>query len=416
MATGRGGDRNFELISYKMSIVVKIGGLPEIAELENMWHDLECRSRARFFVTWSWIGVWLANLPQAWPLRLMRAERDGRIVGLGILAGGESKKICNVPYCDTEHLHETGVRELDMVIEHNDFLLEASSEDEIRSAMISQWLKQVRRVSELSVPGTSRGEWLSDAIDPGKYGMQRFDMTMKSHAMDLGEVKRSGGDPVSLLDAKTRAKIRRAMREYSALGELCVETSSSVVQGLEWLDSLEMLHQKRWVAKGEPGCFSNPRFIRFHRMMIARNHGNGRTIVMRVSVGDAALGYLYGFADKERFYLYQCGFDYDMVDRNSMPGLVCHILAMQELADRGLKLYDFMAGCSGYKSALSNVEESMTWTIFRSHSVRLSLIERVNPVLAKMRCHKKRLIKAFESIRTRTALLATPSNTAKQGI
>jgi CelD/BcsL family acetyltransferase involved in cellulose biosynthesis len=177
-----------------------------------------------------------------------------------------------------------------------------------------------------------------------------------------------------------------------------------------------MLHQKRWVAKGEPGCFSNPRFVRFHRMMIARNHGNGRTIVMRVSVGDAALGYLYGFADKERFYLYQCGFEYDMVDRNSMPGLVCHMLAMQALADRGLKLYDFMAGCSGYKSALSNVEESMTWTIFRSHSVRFSLIERVNPVLAKMRCHKKQLIKAFESIRTRTALLATPSNTAKQGI
>jgi CelD/BcsL family acetyltransferase involved in cellulose biosynthesis len=303
-----------------------------------------------------------------------------------------------------------------MVIEHNDFLLEASSEDEIRSAMISQWLNQVRRVSELSVPGTSRGEWLSDAIDPGKYGMQRFDMTMKSHAMDLGEVKRSGGDPVSLLDAKTRAKIRRAMREYSALGELCVETSSSVVQGLEWLDSLEMLHQKRWVAKGEPGCFGNPRFVRFHRMMIARNHGNGSTIVMRVSVGDAALGYLYGFADKERFYLYQCGFDYDMVERNSMPGLVCHMLAMQTLADRGLKLYDFMAGSSGYKSALSNVEESMTWTIFRSHSVRLSLIERVNPVLAKVRCHKKQLIKALESIRTRTALLATPSNTAKQGI
>jgi CelD/BcsL family acetyltransferase involved in cellulose biosynthesis len=137
---------------------------------------------------------------------------------------------------------------------------------------------------------------------------------------------------------------------------------------------------------------------------------------MRVSVGDAALGYLYGFADKERFYLYQCGFDYDMVERNSMPGLVCHMLAMQALADRGLKLYDFMAGSSGYKSALSNVEESMTWTIFRSHSVRFSLIERVNPALAKMRCHKKQLIKAFESIRTRTALLATPSNTAKQGI
>ena len=346
----------------------------------------------------------------------MIAERDGRIVGLGILAGGESKKICNFPYCATEHLHETGVRELDMVIEHNDFLLESSSEHEIRSAMINQWLKQVRRVCELSVPGTSRGEWLSDSIDPVKYGMQRYAMTMKSHAMDLEEVRRVGGDPVTLLDGKTRAKIRRAKREYSALGELRIETASTVVQGLEWLGSLEILHQKRWIAKGEPGCFSNPHFVRFHRMMIARNHGKGQAIVMRVNVGDAALGYLYGFADKERFYLYQCGFDYDMVERNSMPGLVCHVLAMQALADRGLKMYDFMAGCSGYKSALSNVEERMTWTIFRSHSVRFGMIERVNPILAKMRCHKKRLIMAFESIRTRSDLPTTASNTVNQGV
>ena len=380
-------------------MVVKIGGLPEIGELERIWNDLECRSQGGFFVSWAWIGVWLANLPYDWPLRLIRVESGGRIMGLGILARGESKKICNVPYCSTEHLHETGVSDLDMVIEHNDFLLDASCEDEVRSAMIGHWLGQVDRVSEVSIPGTSRGEWLSDAINPGKYGMKRYDMTMKSHAMDLEEVRRTGGDPVTLLDGRTRAKIRRAMREYSAIGVLCVETASTVVEGLEWLDSLEVLHQKRWISKGETGCFSNQRFVRFHRMMIARNLESRRVIVLRVKVGNAALGYLYGFADKERFYLYQCGFDYDMVERNSMPGLVCHVLAMQTLADKGLKMYDFMAGCSGYKSALSNVVENMTWTLFRSESVRFSLVERVQPVLSKMRRIRRQLVSAWERLR-----------------
>jgi hypothetical protein len=303
-----------------------------------------------------------------------------------------------------------------MVIEHNDFLLDASCETVVRSEMIRQWLKQVSRVSELSVPGTSLGEWLSDAIDLDECGMKRSDMTMKSHAMDLEEVRRVGGDPVPLLDARTRAKIRRAKREYSSLGELCVETASSVVQGLEWFDSLEMLHQKRWISKGEPGCFSNPRFVRFHRMMIARNHANGRALVMRVNVGSATLGYLYGFADRERFYLYQCGFDYDMVERNSMPGLVCHVLAMQALAAKGLKMYDFMAGSSRYKSALSNIEESMTWTHFRSNSIRFCLIEHINPVLTQIRFHKRRLLMAFESIRARLTYLGTASETANQGI
>lgn len=397
-----------------MSIVVKIGGLPEVGELERVWRDLERRSGGGFFVSWAWIGVWLANLPHAWPMRLMRAEMFGEIVGLGILAGGEPKKICNVPYCATEHLHETGVREIDMVIEHNDFLLDAKYEDEVRAAMVRHWLESIDRVSELSIPGTSHGAWLSDGIDPKKHGMKRFDMTMKSHAMDLEEVRRAGGDPVLLLDARTRAKIRRAMREYVGHGALRIEKAQTVIESLEWLDSLEMLHQKRWMAKGEDGCFSNPRFVRFHRMMIARNHQNGAAIVMRITVGDSALGYLYGFSDRHRFYVYQCGFDYEMVDRNSMPGLVCHVLAMQFFAKSGLRLYDFMAGFSGYKSALSNVEESMTWTLFRSESMRFRVIEHVRPIIAKIHHHKKRLIRCWSGVR---AISSGPSSApVNQGI
>jgi hypothetical protein len=397
-----------------MSIAVKVGELPELGELERVWRDLERRSSGRFFVSWAWIGVWLANLPHDWPLRLIRAERFGKTVGLGILAGGEPKKIWNIPYCATEHLHETGVREIDMVIEHNDFLLNASYENEVRSAMIGHWLDSVEKVSELGVPGTSQAGWKSDEIDHERHDMKRFDMTMKSHAMDLEVVRRVGGDPVTILDARTRAKIRRAMREYAQLGELRIATAATIIEALEWLDSLEMLHQKRWTAKGESGCFSNPRFLLFHRMMIARNHENGSATVMRINVGDAALGYLYGFSDKQRFYVYQCGFDYEMVERNSMPGLVCHVMAMRHLAETGLQLYDFMAGFSGYKSSLSNVEENMTWTIFRSESLRFRVVEYARPAIARIHHHKKRLMSKWRGIRS---ISPRPSNTPiNQGI
>lgn len=399
-----------------MNIAVKIRQLPNMGELEPIWRDLECRSKGVFFVSWAWIGVWLANLPNCLSLRLMQAEICGRIVGLGILARGQSKKKGNIPYCATEYLHETGVRDFDMVIEHNDFLLDDSCEVEARSAMIDHWLHQVDRVSELNVPGTSNGAWLSEFVDPGRYGMKRFDMTMKSHAMNLEEVRRVGGDPMILLDGRTRAKIRRAMREYATMGELHIAMASNVVEGLEWFDALEILHQKRWNMKGEPGCFSNPNFVRFHRMMISRNHGNGSAIVMRINIGDSALGYLYGFADKNRFYVYQCGFDYEIVERSSMPGFVCHVHAMRLLANRGLKIYDFMAGFSGYKSALCNVEESMTWTTFRSDSLRFSAIQRVETILEKMRCHKNRIISAWNGVRMHSVLWNNAKSPAKIAI
>jgi hypothetical protein len=105
-----------------------------------------------------------------------------------------------------------------------------------------------------------------------------------------------------------------------------------------------------------------------------------------------------------------------MVERNSMPGIVCHVLAMQALADKGLKMYDFMAGSSRYKSALSNIEESMTWTHFRSNSIRFCVIEHINPALTKMRFRKRRLLMAFESLRARLTFSATASESANQGI
>ena len=367
-------------------------------------------------MSWAWIGVWLENLPNGWALRLISAEIEGKVVGLGILARGVSKKICNLAYCKTEHLHETGIREFDMVIEHNDFLLDASCENEARSAMIDYWLQSVEQTAELCVPGSSKAAWLSDSIAPGQYGMKRLDMTMKSHAMDLEEVRRANGDPLALLDKRTRSKISMAMREYSMHGEFQVEQSSSVLEGLDWFDSLESLHQRRWVSKGEPGCFSNPRFGRFHRMLIARNHASGCVIVLRINLGNSTLGYLYGFADAERFYVYQCGFDYELVEYNSMPGLVCHILAMRFLANKGLKLYDFMAGFSGYKSALTNVQENMTWTIFRSDALTLRAIEQCRPIIAKIRSHKTYIISAWRKMQARYGSSVAKTTPLNQGV
>jgi CelD/BcsL family acetyltransferase involved in cellulose biosynthesis len=182
------------------------------------------------------------------------------------------------------------------------------------------------------------------------------------------------------------------MKEYSRHGELLVEQPSSVFESLVWFDALEVLHQRRWISKGEPGCFSNPRFVKFHRMMIARNNATGGVVLLRIIVGNSTLGYIYGFSDAQRFYVYQCGFDYELVERNSMPGLVSHVMAMRFLAAKGLKYYDFMAGSSGYKSALSNVEESMTWTVFRSDAIRFRAIDYLRSVVSKMHEHKCRIM------------------------
>src|SRR2546426_10181494 len=59
--------------------------LPPLGELERQWRDLESRSECSFFMSWCWIGAWLASLPTRIHPRLLRAEAGGRVVGLGVI-------------------------------------------------------------------------------------------------------------------------------------------------------------------------------------------------------------------------------------------------------------------------------------------------------------------------------------------
>lgn len=399
-----------------MNIDVKTGGLPDPCELEKIWKDLEKRSHGGFFVSWAWIGVWLENLPSIFTTRILQAYHNGKLVGLGIIVSGKPKKIGNISYCATEHLHETGVSDVDMVIEHNDFLLDATCENEARAAMLEHWIASAERVRELSIPGTSNCAWDDRIVNEKRFRMNHIKTVMKSHAMDLQAVRSCGGDPLQLLQKKVRAKIQRALRGYRTLGELTVCRAGSVEVGLCWFKKMEILHQRRWVSKGHDGCFANDSFVNFHRMMIERNLERGGVFIIRVAVNDIDLGYIYGFADFKRAYIYQCGFDYDLVDRNSMPGLVCHVMAMGLLASQGVSVYDFMAGNSGYKSMLSNIEESMTWTHYRTVSVRFKAVAHARKIISVLRRYRSRMASAWESSSVRDSLEPLPSGSLKQAV
>ncbi|UOV04931.1 hypothetical protein MUU75_17950 [Pseudoxanthomonas mexicana] len=44
---------------------VRVERLPAMDVLEARWRALETRSRASFFLSWCWIGTWLATLCRA---------------------------------------------------------------------------------------------------------------------------------------------------------------------------------------------------------------------------------------------------------------------------------------------------------------------------------------------------------------
>lgn len=351
------------------SVVVCLEPLPALTELERTWRDLEARSEGSFFTSWSWIGIWLQNLPDNIRPQLLKANDGDRVVGLALLVRSVRQRF-GLPFCEAWHLHSTGDKTQDVVmIEHNDLLVDCEAASRVRPLMLAHWASQAGRVSELHLPGLTGNGWYPNVTrDFGREDFQRV-----SYGVDLGAVRDKGNDYVSLLSSHARRFIRKSLKEYQKLGDVQVEIAQTAEEGLAFLARLSELHQSRWIALGEPGAFNGDFFQRFHRQLVSENLPRGEIQLLRVHAGGRDLGYLYSFVRGKRLYVYQSGFDYTVLEKHGRPGLVTHALAVEFNARLGFDMYDLMVGESRYKTTMSTVQETMTWTVLRKSAMRFQV-------------------------------------------
>jgi len=255
------------------------------------------------------------------------------------------------------------------MIEHNDLLVDCEAASRVRPLMLAHWASQAGRVSELHLPGLTGNGWYPNVTrDFGREDFQRV-----SYGVDLGAVRDKGNDYVSLLSSHARRFIRKSLKEYQKLGDVQVEIAQTAEEGLAFLARLSELHQSRWIALGEPGAFNGDFFQRFHRQLVSENLPRGEIQLLRVHAGGRDLGYLYSFVRGKRLYVYQSGFDYTVLEKHGRPGLVTHALAVEFNARLGFDMYDLMVGESRYKTTMSTVQETMTWTVLRKSAMRFQV-------------------------------------------
>ena len=361
-------------LGVRSDIEISLDDLPTLDQVRHLWMDLEQRSKPSFFTSWAWIGTWLELLPAEIHPQLLQARLAGRVVGLAVVVQGPPRRRFGMVVCHTAHLHATGRSELDILsIEHNDFLLETGSESEVRAAMLAHWLDRLPLATEVSLPWLAGNGWPPGIESAARRRITRMDSVCRSYAINLEAVREADGDYLKLLSYTTRKYARRSMRAYSQSGLMVLEAACSPEQGLIWLDHLAELHQARWLSRGQPGCFSNDFFTRFHQTMVARHLADGCVQLLRIRVAEKDMAYLYGFVRDKRVYSYQTGLNYDMLESSNQPGMVAHVLAGQYNAAIGNDVFDLMAGESPNKPKLSTFTECMTCTVMRTDSWRFDL-------------------------------------------
>jgi CelD/BcsL family acetyltransferase involved in cellulose biosynthesis len=330
-------------IDHRIVIRVRAHPIDDFNALGQRWRDLEQRADCSFFQTWTWLGC-LASERYPDPI-LVEATEDGRTVALALFNRVRRRF---GPSC--LHLAETGRTELDSpYIEQSGILAETGRAEALTLACLS---------------AVAHRHLILSGIGPQTLGALRraaplvcIRRTQASPCIDLTQSR----DYLETRSANTRQQIRRSDRHYQRSGPISTERAATLPAALQMLEELQRLHQASWTARGQPGSFAAPFFLRFHRALIAAALPRQEATLLRISCGSQTIGILYSFSFRNRMHAYQSGFDYQPGRGPAKPGLTCHHAAINLACAEGFAVYDFLAGDDRYKRSLSDHAHTQYW-------------------------------------------------------
>jgi len=324
--------------------------LPPKDQLAAIWQNLEARANRSFFLSWTWIETWLDKIDCS--PELMTARLNDEIVGLGLVHARLKTRHRLLPIW-TAFLNQTGDDNQDVItIEHNDVLADRRFHEEVRLAcfrfLIDHGTCLGREVNEVVLGG------IDDALR-GQVATLGRPLHERAAAgstfVDLDALRDTNISFLETLKPSTARRIKRSMALYRKRGPLELKAAENVDEALDFFDRCGALHQARWTARGRPGAFAYPFYVTFHRRLIEKALPTGAVELVRITVDNEAIGYLYNFLDRGRVSYYFSGFHFDE-DNRLKPGLISHTLCIERHRERGMNVYDFLAGEQRYKLEL----------------------------------------------------------------
>jgi CelD/BcsL family acetyltransferase involved in cellulose biosynthesis len=139
-------------------------------------------------------------------------------------------------------------------------------------------------------------------------------------------------------------------------------------------DSLVLLHQKRWLSKGEPGAFSGTSFAVFLRCAVKQGFVEGRVRVWILKINGTIEAVLVGFLDGGTLHYFQKGFNPQYAP-DDLGTAMLGLCVRDCFEDRGVSTFDFMGGGAPYKDLWArSARETMALEV-RRHGPRTWLVE-----------------------------------------
>jgi CelD/BcsL family acetyltransferase involved in cellulose biosynthesis len=391
--------------SDTQAAVIEFVPFSERVAAAHRWQDLEQRiGNTGLTNSWPWIKTWLDRYCDTVQPTFAFGKLDDQPIGAALITKA-TPRILGIPI-PSVYLGTAGEPKQETTfVECNQLLVAPEHLDAFAVALLRALWQQFRW-SQLRLEGFVPHH--ADALmrSSTKIGLPIWTKEdRKTPAFDFQKAQDDGyQDIISALGKNTRYNIRRSIRLFdSNFGRQEIEWAETREQAKDILRELIELHQQRWQRVNAPGAFQTERVKCYHEDLIDALSlwPQGSLIVFRLKHGETTIGCLFNFIDKDGHVLtYKSGFPL-FEDNRLKPGLVTHVVCMQECKRRGLlveerhrqrglseevcskphllKNYDFLAGEDLYKEQLSNTESNLTWAT-AGRGLRSWLVDKAQPL------------------------------------
>lgn len=316
----------------------------QFAALERAWDELvDEAADANTFLTFAWLHSWWVAYRPAAQLRVVTAERQGRLVGIAPMMvqreGGLDRILRRLRFIGD------GTSETD----HMNFIVHAAE----REAVLAALLPAIERIgwdvayfSKMPESSANTVQLLDYAHGHGwLMDSQLTPCPQRRMPQSYEELLRS-------LPSRLRTSIRSSRRELAARHELEFGRYSDVGDIPTALQTLFRIHSGRWQAKGGAGVFVDERKRAFYAQLSRRLLDRGTLRFYYLKLDGEVVAQQFCFEHRGTVLLLQEGFDIEHSRHN--VGNVLRAMVFEHLIAEGVSTYDFLAGTSRHKQNWSD--------------------------------------------------------------
>ena len=315
------------------------------ANLADAWDELLADSDAdRPFLSWTWMYQWWRHYGQQRRLWLLTVRDAGRLVGVAPLQteaepdrwGARALRFLGVGHVCTEYLG---------------FILRRGCQIEATRAIVDclchdlagRW--DLLDLNDLPDTGATLDS-LREVLTLGGRTYCRWP-GWSYHLVDLAP---TWDEFLATSGTKRRQRNRKILRDIEKRGARYREITEPDELPDAW-DHLRRLHQMRWTARGEAGCFASKRFEQFHAAVMSAFLQSGELCLSFLDIEQEPVAASYCVRRNGHVYSYQAGLDPAWLKHRA--GQALHLYELQAAIARGDRCYDMLGGDAEAKSRRS---------------------------------------------------------------